>query len=276
MNRRNNIIDNAIEEIRDGFPFPGIFEEGIDTVKPIAALLRAQMPSGGRLLDLGCGALDKPMVYQKLGYQCCCADDFQDTWHKDSNNLNPVVDFATSLGMEVYKQSEPFVVPWENESFDIVTIINVIEHLHGTPRELLNFAGTLLRPGGLLVVGMPNSVNFRKRLSVLMGRTNYTPAMGIYESEGVWRGHIREYILEETCQILSWTGFDVVSKSTFHGILRNRLQNRLLRLMFRSLCAISPQFKDGLLVAAYKPFDWEPREPDLQALIGVSGHEMFG
>ena len=275
MNQLNNIIDDAIEEIRDEFPFPEILEETIDTIKPIAALLQAQMPTGGRLLDLGCGALDKAMVYQKLGYQCCCADDFQDAWHRNPNNLNPVVAFAKSLGIEVYEQSEPFAVPWENESFDIVTIINVIEHLHGTPRELLNFAGTLLKPGGLLVVGMPNSVNLRKRLSVLMGRTNYTPARGIYECEGVWRGHIREYTLEETCQIVRWTGFDLVSKSTFHGILRNRLRNRLLRLMFRSLCAISPQFKDSLLVAAHKPIDWEPREPDLEALLGVAGHESF-
>ena len=29
MNQLNNIVDNAIEEIRDGFPFPEILEETI-------------------------------------------------------------------------------------------------------------------------------------------------------------------------------------------------------------------------------------------------------
>ena len=275
MKRDNATINQAIEEVREGFPFPEILEQTIDTIKPIASLLREQMPAGGRLLDLGCGALDKAMVYQKMGYQCFCADDFQDSWHKDPKNLDPVIGYAQSLGIEVYTQGESFEVPWEKESFDIVTIINVIEHLHGSPRGLLNFAGTLLKPGGLLVVGMPNSVNLRKRLSVLTGGTNYTPIRGMYEFEGVWRGHIREYTLEETCQIVEWTGFDVVARSTFHGILKDRLRNRLFRSIFRGLYAVSPRLKDSLLVASRKPVDWKPREPDPEALLGVDGHQSF-
>ena len=81
-------------------------------------------------------------------------------------------------------------------------IVNVIEHLHQSPRDILNSAGAYLKPDGLLVVVMPNAVNLRKRISVALGRSNYTPARGFFENEGVWRGHVREYTFQETNQIL--------------------------------------------------------------------------
>ena len=275
MKEDNATIDQAIREVRDGFPFPEIINETVDTIRPIASLIQELLPNGGRLLDLGCGALDKAMVYQKMGYKCFCADDFQDAWHQNHENLYPVMSFAQSMGIEVYTQQKPFEIPWEKDSFDVVTIINVIEHLHESPRDLLNFAGTHIKPGGILVVGMPNSVNLRKRLSVLAGRTNYTPVRGLYEFKGLWRGHTREYTLQETCQIIEWTGFDVVSRSTFHGMLRNRVRNRILRSIFKGLCLVSPPLKDSVLVAGRKPLNWTPREPDPEALRGISGHEGF-
>ena len=241
----------------------------------MAAALQELTPSGSRLLDIGCGALDKATVYQKLGYVCCGCDDFLDPWHSRSENIDPVLAFARGEGVEVYAQQNPFDIPWDEASFDVVTIINVIEHLHESPRDILNFAGTCLKPGGLLLVGMPNSVNLRKRFSVLMGRTNYTPVRGLYEYDGLWRGHTREYTLQETCEIVQWTGFDLVYKKTFHGMLRSRLHNPLLRMLFKSLCAAAPGFRDSVLVAGRKPLDWEPRQPDPDAMQSVAGHEGF-
>ena len=126
----------------------------------------------------------------------------------------------------------------------------------------MNFAGACLKPGGILIVGMPNSVNLRKRLDVAIGRTNYTPARGFYEYSGVWRGHIREYTLKETCEIVHWTGFDLIYKNTYHGLLKGRLNNKLLQMLFKSICAPFPGLRDSLLVAGRKPSDWAPRQPD--------------
>ena len=108
-----------------------------------------------------------------------------------------------------------------------------------------------------------------------MGRTNYTPVRGLYEFDGPWRGHTREYTLQETCQIVRWTGFDLVYKKTFHGMLRSRLDNLFLRTVFKGLCVAAPGFKDSVLVAGRKPANWVPQEPDPAALRSIVGHEGF-
>ena len=266
------LIDQAIRDVRSRFPFPEIFEETADTIRSLSCVLQRFAPGGGRLLDIGCGALDKPLVFQKIGYQCFGCDTFEDPWHAQPKNLDPVLAFAKQSGLEVYAQKEGFSLPWEQASFDVVTITNVIEHLHESPREILNFAGDYLKPGGLLVVTMPNSVNLRKRLDVARGRTNYTPVKGFYDYIGLWPGHVREYTLDETSQIVQWNGFHVAGKKMFHGMLKNRLHNPALRALFKGVCFICPNYKDTLTVAAIKPEGWLPRQPDrdeMEASYGV-------
>ena len=89
-------------------------------------ILQALAPEGGRLLDIGCGALDKTIVFQRMGYSCFACDDFQDPWHSRSENLDPVLAYAKQAGVQVYAQDQHYTVPWEPESFDVVTIVNVI------------------------------------------------------------------------------------------------------------------------------------------------------
>ena len=266
MAQASKTVDEAIQDARSRFPFPEIFDDTADTIRTLATVLRKFAPPGSRLLDIGCGALDKAAVFQRMGYSCFGCDDFQDPWHRHQQNLDPVLAFAREAGIQVHVQKEDNTIHWEMESFDVATLIDVLEHLHQSPREILNFAGTCLKPGGLLVVVMPNSVNLRKRLSVVLGRSNYTPARGFYESVGLWRGHVREYTFRETCQVVEWSGFEIVHQRTFHGLLKGRLSNPLPRLAFRALCTGFPGFRDSLLVVARKPPDWVPREPDPQAM----------
>jgi SAM-dependent methyltransferase len=49
-----------------------------------------------------------------------------------------------------------------------------MEHWHRSPKALFHEALTWLRPGGLLVIGVPNCVNLRKRLTVPLGRSPKT------------------------------------------------------------------------------------------------------
>lgn len=271
MTRDREAVHRAIEAVRASYPFPDIYEDTEATIEVIADVLQNLAPNGGRLLDIGCGALDKPVVFQRMGFQCFACDTFQDPWHLHKDNLELVLAFAHEAGVEVCSQAEDLAIPWEKGSFDVVTIINVVEHLHDSPREMLNFAGAYLKTGGLLVVNMPNSVNLRKRLSVVMGRSNYTPVKGFYESIGLWRGHVREYTPAETRQIIEWSGFEIVNEETYHGMLSRRLGNPLLQRLFQGICLVFPGYKDGISVAARKPADWVPREADENAM-----REAFG
>ena len=255
-------LGDIIEKVKKEYPFPEIIEDTEDAIRFLASALRESAPDGGRLLDIGCGALDKTIVFQRMGYSCFGCDDFRDPWHAHKENLEPVLAYAKETGVQVYAQDNHFTLPWDLESFDVVTMVNVIEHVHESPREILNFAGSYLKAGGLLLVAMPNSVNLRKRLSVLRGHSNYTPVQGFYENEGEWRGHVREFTLGETRQILEWNGFETIQMRTNHSMARQRLPNPIIFWMFKGISMVFPDFRDSLLVAARKPEGWVPREPD--------------
>ena len=49
---------------------------------------------------------------------------------------------------------------------------DVLEHLHHSPRDLLNDLCELIKPNALLFITVPNAVNIRKRIDVLRGKTN--------------------------------------------------------------------------------------------------------
>jgi SAM-dependent methyltransferase len=218
-----------------------------------------------RLLDIGCGPMHKTAVFQALGFQCCAVDDLNDSWHLRDGNIQQIKDYAKRIGIKFYHQKPgDYTIPFGVGSFDVVCSLAVIEHLHESPREMLNCMGTLARPNGLLVITMPNSVNLRKRLSVLFGRTNYPPVDMFYNYIGVWRGHVREYTLREAVYICEASGFEVLSNTTFEYVAHMKLAFPLKQL-YLFLGSLVPTGRSGLLVICRKPESWKPAKEDPEA-----------
>ena len=78
-------------------------------------------------------------------------------------------------------------------TFDFISVLEVIEHLHVSPVRALTFLARFLAPDGVLVVQTPNAVSLPKRLAMLRGRN---PFELLRDSEHNV-GHIREYTLAE-------------------------------------------------------------------------------
>jgi hypothetical protein len=150
--------------------------------------------------------------------------------------------------------------------FDLVMLSDIIEHLHESPRDIMNLSIACLREGGWCVVTMPNSVNLRKRLSVLLGRTIYPPATQFFESRGRWRGHIREWTPAETGALLRWIGLEGVVVRTFHGMVGRRLPSPLLRTLYRVFTLMAPNTRDSICAWGAKPAGWTPvKAPEVTA-----------
>ena len=82
--------------------------------------------------------------------------------------------------------------PLQRSLFDMVILLDVIEHLHDSPRTLLNDLVDTLKDGGLLFITVPNAGNIIKRIDLLLGKTNLPPFDGYYWSPDPWRDHKRE------------------------------------------------------------------------------------
>jgi SAM-dependent methyltransferase len=86
-------------------------------------------------------------------------------------------------------------LPFQPESFDIIVICEVVEHLFIPPDVVLACLANLLkRPGGVIVLGTPNAVSLAHRLRMMLGENPFHPLDPNWKS-GL--GHIREYTMQE-------------------------------------------------------------------------------
>lgn len=257
----SQILD-ALKAIAQTHPIPGYAREGNlyggtrETVRLVSRVVRP----GGRILDFGAGGADKTSALARLGYEMHAYDDLQDPWHIKDDNWRRVIGFAESHGVR-YTRAEPGKPwPYEPESFDMVMLDNVIEHLHDSPRELLVAIRELIRPGGLLFISVPNAGNLRKRLAVLMGGTNMARFDYFYWKEGPWRGHVREYVRGDIESLARYLNLTPVELGGFDSLI-GRLSPRQ-RTIWKLVTKILPNGADSWkLVGRKEPGSQPMREP---------------
>jgi SAM-dependent methyltransferase len=258
---RQAVMD-AIASMEAAFPIEGYVTEGTRrALFHVTRELAHAAPAGQlQLLDVGCGPMDKTAVLQALGYECWGVDDLSDPWHHDAGHVPRIMRFAEAVGIRfVLAEGESAPVP--EAHFDIATVFDVIEHLHASPRDLLNMAGQALKDDGLLCITMPNSVNLRKRLAVLAGRSNYPPVNQFFYSTGTWRGHVREYTLKETEYVCEAAGFDVLRASSFEAMAFDKLPGTVAAV-YSKVVRLLPGCASGICVVARKPRGWVPAAVD--------------
>lgn len=160
---------------------------------------------GQSVVDLGGGIGLFPIVCAAQGMQTWLVDDFADPVNETHSIESMGIHHGFTIGV-----IETEVAYWgghfEADSVDIITCFESMEHWHGSPRSVLLQAMRVLRPGGFLVISVPNAVNLRKRLAVISGHSTW----GRFED---WyypikfRGHVREFTVAELVRAVSEVGF---------------------------------------------------------------------
>ena len=102
----------------------------------------------GRLLDFGCGAGHFLKDMKSHGWNVQGLDF--------SEMVAKQVTEETGIPVHTGTLPHPNVQP---ESFDVVSMWNALEHVY-SPSETIRAAKDVLAPGGLMVVGVPNSASF--------------------------------------------------------------------------------------------------------------------
>lgn len=213
-----------------------------------------------RILDVGCSKCDILLAMQKLGANNLTGLNlfpFDLEWL--SNDVYYRHHFGESAGKIKYVvcdiDTESF--SFKDSGYDVVLLIDVLEHLHD-PKQVLLECYRVLSPGGLIVITTPNMVNLRNRVFAIFGRSIYSPLdewLGGSQrtSNGKFRrfiGHVREYTMQEINCMLSRYGFQVLLKRYYASHLWDKGISYGLYRLFESLC---PRFRYHMLIVGRKP-----------------------
>ena len=250
------IPEDAVQLTKQAFPFKGYIHSGSEgAYLNIAKTVLRYLQPGSKILDFGCGPCDKTSVLQYLGFKCSGYDDLQDDWHKLPGNQEKIMSFAREHGID-FRLGNGGILPFEKSSFDMIMLNDVLEHLHNSPRDLLNDLLELAIPEGLLFITVPNAVNIRKRIEVLFGGTNLPRFEGYYWYPGPWRGHIREYVRNDLVKLSDYLNLEVLELRGCDHMLEKLPQS--IRHPYLFLTKFFPGWKDSWLLVARKKQDWNP------------------
>lgn len=268
-------LERAWLVVNEGFPFKGYINAARKSgyLEMVRRVTRWSSRDS-KVLDFGAGPCDKTALFSLVGMEVTAVDTLQDAWHKLDGNKEKIISFAKSVGIDYYlaDKDEGFTFP--DKKYDVLMLHNVIEHLHSSPRVLLNKLLCYVRPGGIFVITVPNAANLRKRIHLLLGRTNYNRFEYFYWYPGLWHGHVREYVQKDLLLLSEYLRLELLELSTYHLQL-DRLPVAA-RQLFVGFSVLAPGTRDSWMLIARKPLDWKPRfKPSPEEFEGAFGSQYY-
>lgn len=107
--------------------------------------------NGGAVLDIGCGTGDKLDLLRSKGYEVKGVE------------ISPEAEYAKNVFKLDVQRTDILEAEYPDKSFDIVTLYHVLEHLPDLSASLLKIR-RILKPGGILILQVPNFASFQRRL----------------------------------------------------------------------------------------------------------------
>lgn len=113
----------------------------------------AQRESRGKALDAPTGTGILADRLQKIGFDVSCYD------------IDPTYFSAPNLSLDIGDLNQS--LPYSSSSFDLITCVEGIEHLENPFNAIREFS-RVLKPGGKLILTLPNYLNIERRLRFLV------------------------------------------------------------------------------------------------------------
>ncbi len=243
----------AVEVVKHKFPFENYITPDYAPYITVANVISKYLKPGATLFDLGSGPCDKTAIAQTFGCRCTAVDDLHDDWHLRGDNIKKIEKFAEDTGI---KFSRKFTPP-KAETFDMIMLNDVMEHIHDSPREIMNALVNGLKTGGYIFISVPNLANIRKRIDLLRGHTNLPRYNLYYWYKGPWRGPQREYVRGDLISLCDNLSLEIVEIYTVHHMLQN-LSSKL-HPIYKLATSIFPDWRDTWVLIARKPQGWQSK-----------------
>ncbi|MBW6526746.1 class I SAM-dependent methyltransferase [Sphingomonas sp. RHCKR7] len=174
-----------------------------------------------RILDIGCGrgGVTRSLKQRCPGAQSVGLDLF----------LDPSFDYAAIFDSFSQVDLERDELPVDVASFDLVLLLDVMEHLR-QPEGLLDKLVPAAAPGCLFLVSLPNFHYYSNLLTIVRtGRFRYTEA-GILD-----RTHVRFFGLDDARELLT-KQLTIIAERPFNPFenVKSRIIGRLLGDKYRA------------------------------------------
>jgi SAM-dependent methyltransferase len=191
----------------------------------------------GTVLDVptGEGALAARLI--QAGFQVCCCDLYPEIFRLD--------------GVDVHQGDLDAELPFADHSFDYLTCLEGLEHIENPQQAMREFA-RLLKPGGHLIVSVPNILNIEERLKWLLhgytshfkpiSRTQLERLRAEHDNREEIAAHVNPIGYSELRYILEKNGFEIV------GLHRDKPKGRAwlywpLTTLIRMIASLTPAGK---------------------------------
>ena len=129
---------------------PGLHDTVLAILRPLPRGVILDCPAGE-------GALAERMLAE--GFQVRCCDLYSELFRLD--------------GVEIKRGDLSGILPYASQSFDYITSLDGLEHIDSPPQAFREYK-RLLKPGGHLIISVPNIMNIEERIKwLLFGYTSH-------------------------------------------------------------------------------------------------------
>jgi methionine biosynthesis protein MetW len=233
---------------------PGGFRPTGRLREPLRELYERHIPPDSDCLDFGCGDGRTSGLWLSGHARSYVGLDV-------SANA---VELAQEAGLDARVLEDGSHVPFDDRSFDAIVCIEVLEHVF-EPQVVCSELLRVLRPGGTLIITVPNVAYWRRRLDFfVLGRWN--PLGDERSVSQPWRDpHIRFFNRGSLTRLLDQTGFEDIKVGGHGGTLAGDIP--LLRRVVRD--------RGGWAVEDWRPNPIYGRlEAALPGLLGYRLHAV--
>jgi 2-polyprenyl-3-methyl-5-hydroxy-6-metoxy-1,4-benzoquinol methylase len=226
----------------------------------VRRLLAFERPAPADLAELGAAPGVQSIALARDGYRVTAVDLGEASEEWGDSPGGSMAEALAGAGVDLVLwdlEATPYPLP--SESFDVVLLTEVLEHLRDYPLKALVETGRLLRPGGLLVLTTPNAASLQNRARLLLGRSVHTPLRDWMYGLPHAR-HAREYTMSELMELVREAGLEVVRIYGRHFYVRSGRRGTLAVAAKRTLnrlASLRPSLGSGLALLAVRP----PTEP---------------
>lgn len=214
-------------------------------------------PSDGSVLEIGSYSGLNTIALKEFGYDAHAVD--LPLVVNDPVLKAPYDRYHVPL--RPYQIAEGQRVPYPDNHFAGVILIEVLEHLTINPLHLLNEIKRVLKPGGLLLMTTPNQVRFRGRLKVALGQSMNDDPQRLVKSFRKQDGlddsgyHWKLYTAEEVKTLAHALGLTVVQAQYLWepSFPFKNIWDRFFRILEMGLGIFLPSCREWLVFWIKKP-----------------------